>query len=124
TEPTLLEQVLRGGGASLADSPSFQAVSRVVPGPVSSLSYVRPDESARISYDMIKSGQFEKALQSAATAGAPGGGDLAKISKVINKEKLPDFGVFAKYLSQGGSYSVMEEDGVTITGFTLRKSNP
>jgi hypothetical protein len=124
TEPTLLEQVLRGGGASLADSPSYQAVAKIIPGPVSSLSYVRPDESARISYDMIKSGQFEKALQSAVTAGAPGGADVAKLSRVINKEKLPDFNVFAKYLSQGGSYSLMEDDGVTITGFTLRKSNP
>jgi hypothetical protein len=124
TEPTLLEQVLRGGGAALADSPAYQAVAKNVPGPVSSLSYVRPDESARISYDMIKSGQFEKALQSAATAGAPGGADVARLSKVINKEKLPDFNVFAKYLSQGGSYSLMEDDGVTITGFTLRKSNP
>jgi hypothetical protein len=124
TEPTLLEQALRGGGASLAESPSFQAVASSLPGPVSSLSYVRPDESARISYDMIKSGQFEKALQSAATAGAAGGTDVAKLSKVINKEKLPDFSVFAKYLSQGGSYSVMEDDGVTITGFTLRKANP
>ena len=124
TEPTLLEQALRGGGASLADSPAFQAVAKTLPGPVSSLSYIRPDESARISYDMIKSGQFEKALQSAATAGAAGGADVAKLSKVINKEKLPDFSVFAKYLSQGGSYSVMEDDGVTITGFTLRKANP
>ncbi|HMB02154.1 MAG TPA: hypothetical protein VKP69_00260, partial [Isosphaeraceae bacterium] len=121
TEPTLLEQVLRGGGAALADSSSFQAVAREVPGPVSSLSYVRPDEQARISYDMIKSGQFEKALQGAATAGGP---DMAKIGKLIDKDKLPDFSVFAKYLSQGGSYGVMEDDGLTITGFTLRKVNP
>jgi hypothetical protein len=123
TEPTLLEQVLRGGAAALADSRSFQAVAREVPGPVSILSYVRPDEQARLSYDMIKSGQFEKALQSAKTAGA-GGPDVAKIGKLIDKDKLPDFSIFAKYLSQGGSYGVMEDDGLTITGFTLRKVNP
>ncbi|HMB07337.1 MAG TPA: hypothetical protein VKP69_26850 [Isosphaeraceae bacterium] len=120
TEPTLLEQILRGG-AALADSSSFQAVAREVPGPVSTLSYVRPDEQARIYYDMIKSGQFEKALQGAATAGGP---DMAKLGKLIDKDKLPDFPVFAKYLSQGGSYGVMEDDGLTITGFTLRKVNP
>ena len=42
------------------------------------MSYVRPDEQARISYDMIKSGQFEKALQSAAVAGGP---DLSKLGQ-------------------------------------------
>ena len=63
TEPTLLEQVLRGGGPALADSPAFQAVAKEIPEQVSSLSYVRPEEQARLLYDMVKSGQFEKALQ-------------------------------------------------------------
>jgi hypothetical protein len=49
---------------------------------------------------------------------------VAKIGKLIDKDKLPDFSIFAKYLSQGGSYGVMEDDGLTITGFTLRKVNP
>ena len=71
TEPTLLEQVLRGGGPALADSPAFQAVAKEIPEKVSSLTFVRPEEQARLSYDMIKSGQFEKALQAAAIAGGP-----------------------------------------------------
>ncbi len=70
---------------------------------------------------MIKNGQFEKALQSAAMAGGP---DISKFGKFIDKDKLPDFSVFAKYLSQGGGYGVMEEDGLVWTGFTLRKANP
>ena len=121
TEPTLLEQVLRGGGPALADSPAFQAVAKEVPDKVSSLTYVRPDEQARVSYDMIKSGQFEKALQGAAVAGGP---DVSKLGKLFDKDKLPDFSVFAKYLSQGGGYSVMDDDGMTFTSFTLRKANP
>ena len=37
------------------------------------MTYVRPDESARLSYDLIKSGQFEKAiLQGMAAARRPG----------------------------------------------------
>ena len=122
SDPTLLELTLRGGGPTLAESPSFHAVAKEIPEKVSSLSYARPDESARLSYDMIKSGQFEKALAGAAVAG--GGPDVSKLGKAIDKSKLPDFSVFAKYLSQGGGYSIMEDDGVTFTSFTLRKTNP
>ena len=121
SEQSLLEQVLRGGGPALADSTSYQAVADKMPGKVSSMTYVRPDEQARITYDMIKSGQFEKALQGAAVAGGP---NLSRFAKLIDKEKMPDFSVFAKYLSQGGRYSEMNEDGLTITGFTLRKAKP
>lgn len=121
SEPTLLELVLRGGGPALADSPDFQAVAKEIPEKASTLSYVRPEEQARLSYDMIKSGQFEKALQGSAVAGGP---DLGNIGKIIDKDKLPDFSIFAKYLSQGGSFGLQEEDGFTVTGFTLRKAKP
>src|SRR5439155_26007033 len=109
------------GGPSLASSKAYQAVASVIPKQVSSMSYVRPDEQARLTYDMIKSGQFEKALQGAAVAGGP---DLARFAKLIDKDKLPDFSVFAKYLSQGGRYGEMNDDGFSLTGFTLRKAKP
>lgn len=120
SEPTLLEQVLRGG-APLADSPEFLAVAEKAPAKTSSLTYVRPEESARVSYEMIKSGQFEKALQSASATGGP---DVSGVGKLFDKSKLPDFSVFAKYLSAGGGYAVMEDDGVMITNFSLRSANP
>jgi len=123
TDTTLLEQVLRPGGATLADSPSFQTVSKEFPEKASGLSYVRPDESARLTYDMIKSGQFEKAIQQA-TAARAGGREVPSLKKIIPTEKLPDFSAFMKYLSLGGSYSLMDDDGFTLTGFTLRRSNP
>jgi len=121
SEPTLLEQILRGGGPSLADSPDFQKVAKEIPDKESTLSFVRPEEQARLSYDMIKSGQFEKALQGAAVAGGP---DLGNLGKLIDKDKLPDFSIFAKYLSVGGSYGMQDEEGMTLTGFTLRKATP
>ena len=121
TEPTLLEQVLRGGGSSLAENPSYSEVAKEYPEKTSTLSFARPEESARVSYDMIKSGQLEKTLQG---LGANGGADVSEIFKFIDKDKLPDFSVFAKYLSQGGGYSQMDEDGITMTNFTLRKANP
>jgi hypothetical protein len=121
SEPTLLEQVLRGGGPALADSAAFKAVAREMPSKVSSMTYVRPDEQARITYDMVKSGQFEQAVQGAAVAGGP---DLASLARLLAREKLPEFSVFARYLSQGGRYSETSEDGVTITSFSLRKAKP
>jgi hypothetical protein len=122
TDTTLLEQVLRPGNPTLADSASFQSVAKEYPERASGLSYIRPDESARLSYDLVKSGKFEKAIQSATAArGAPAMPDLGKI---IPTDKLPDFSVFAKYLSLGGGFSTMDEDGFMMTGFTLRRPGP
>lgn len=122
SEATLLEQVLRGGGPSLADSAAFQEVAKELPSQSSSMSFTRPDEQARISYDLIKNGQFSKALRGAAGAGP----DLSQLADMIDKDKdkLPDFSVFSKYLSQGGGYGVSDDDGMVLTGFTLRKAKP
>jgi hypothetical protein len=114
-DPAFLESVLRGG-TSLADSPNFQAVAKQIPAKSSTLTYAKSDEQARATYDMIKSGQFEKQLKA-----NPNGPDP---SKLFDKSKLPDFSVFAKYLSAGGGFGLMEDDGVTFTSFTLRKTNP
>jgi hypothetical protein len=121
TDTTLLEQVLRPGNAGLADSTNFQTVAKEYPEKASAISYVRPEESARLSYDLIKNGQFEKAIQQA-TAGR--GKELGDLAKLLPTDKLPDFSVFAKYLSLGGGFSVADDDGFTMTGFTLRRANP
>jgi hypothetical protein len=123
SEPTLLEQVLRGGGSTLADSPGFQEVVKEMPDQVSTLRYARPEEQARISYDMVKNGGFTKALRNARPAA---GADFNKLADLIekDKDKLPDFEVFAKYLSSGGGYSVADDDGLTFTSFTLRNAKP
>jgi hypothetical protein len=123
TDATLLEQVLRPGNAALVDSAQYQSIAKEFPERASGMTYVRPDESARLSYDMIKSGQFEKAIQQAAAQGG-GGRDLPDLGKLLPTDKLPDFSVFAKYLSLGGGSSIMDDDGFTMTGFTLRRANP
>jgi hypothetical protein len=122
TNTTLLEQVLRPGNSSLADSSAFQAVSREIPERASSLTYVRPDEQARLSYDMVKNGQLEKAIQQAAAQA--GGREVPSLDKLIPTDKLPEFSFFAKYLSLGGGYSVMDDDGFVMTSFTMRRENP
>ncbi len=124
TDTTLLELVLRPGNAMLSENAGFQSVSKEIPERVSGMSFIRPDESARITYDLVKSGQIDKALQQA--MGGVGGPQrpLPPVGKVLAIEKLPDFSVIAKYLSVRGSYSVMDDDGFTMTGFTLRRSGP
>ena len=44
-------------------TPAFQAVVKEMPERVSGMTFVRPDESARLLYDLVKSGQYEKAIQ-------------------------------------------------------------
>jgi hypothetical protein len=122
TDTTLLEQVLRPGNPSLAESSSYQTIAKEFPERISGMSYVRPDESARLSYDMVKNGTFAKAIQQGMAARQAR--DMPDLSKLIPVDKLPDFSVFAKYLSLGGSSSVMDDDGFTMTGFTLRNANP
>ena len=123
TDTALLEQILRPGVVPLAESPTYQTVAKEIPQKVSGTTFVRPDEQARLSYDLIKSGQFEKAILQGMAA-SRGGQAPAELPKIINPDKLPDFSVFAKYLTLGGSYSVTDEDGLLSTGFTLRKNNP
>jgi hypothetical protein len=117
----LLEQILRGGGSALADDSQFRAVAAKYPTQVSSFTYNRPEEQARAVYNTFKSGQFQEAIEAAGNAGGAGE-ELPDLSELIDVTKIPEFSVFAKYLTQGGSYSVMEEDGLTITQFSLPKS--
>ena len=118
--PALLEQVIRGGSAPLADSQPFLDATKGIPAKSSTLSFSRAEEQARASYEMIKNGDFEKALQQAGGANAP----KVKLSEVFDVNKLPDFSVFTKYLSNAAGFGVSNEDGVLFTGFSLRKSNP
>ena len=125
TDTTMLEQVLRPVSATLSENASFQSVVKEIPERVSGMTFVRPDESARLLYDLVKSGQYEKAIRQA--TGAAAGAQrqqLPKLDKVLANEKLPEFSVIAKYLSLGGSYSIMDDDGFTMTGFTLRRGGP
>ncbi len=122
TDASLLEQILRPGNTPLAESEAFQKVARELPEKASGMTFVRPDEQAKISYDMIKSGQVVKALEQAAAG--RGGREIPSLDKLIPTDKLPDFSVFTKYLSLSGSFSTMDDDGFLMTGFTLRRANP
>lgn len=116
----LLEQVLRSGGPGLADNPTFQALTKHYPAKSFSLSYQRPDEVARVYYDMIKTGQFKEMVQQQAReAGQP----IPDV-EIIDPKLLPDYSVFTKYLTQTGGYGQSDEDGAVFTSFTLKPNTP
>ena len=117
TDSTLLEQILRGGGTPLAESADYQAVARQFPATSSTLSYQQPDEQARAMYDMFKSGQLKDAFEE----GARNAGGNAEVPELIDPDKVPDFSVFAKYLTPGGGYSVMEPEGVNMIQFSIKQ---
>ena len=122
TEPSLLEQVLRSGGPALADSPEYQAYAKRLPEKSSLVSFSRVEDQARLAYDMVKNGGLQKAIDQANAANP--NADAPKPKNPIDPKKIPDFSVFAKYLGQGGSFGVQDEQGLTITSFMLRKENP
>lgn len=116
-EPTLLEQVLRGGGPTLAESAEYEAVRTHMPERVSIMSFARPEEAVQVLYGMMGGEQFKMALdqmRSQAPADAP------DFSQLFDPKLLPEFEAIKKYLAPGGSYGVPDEDGVTLTQFTLK----
>jgi hypothetical protein len=118
TEPALLEQVLRGGGPSLAESDAYRSFARELPSRVSSVYYIRPEEQARLTYALFKNGQIETGLQ----GGAFGVGvDLSVLTSDLDKGKLPEFSLFTKYATPAGRYSESSEDGFSMTTIVLRK---
>jgi hypothetical protein len=120
SKPSILEQAIRGGGPSLRESTAYQAAAKYLPAQASTLTFTRPEEQARVLYNLFQSGQLgDLVRESARNAGMPlPQGDL------IDPAKVPDFSVFEKYISQSAAYGIMEDDGVTFTQFTLKKQAP
>jgi hypothetical protein len=120
SEPQMLEQALRSGGPSLADSPEYQRVAKKLPSSASIVSFDRTDENARMLYEMIKSGQLKQSLEE---ANAAAGAEAPKID--LDTSKLPDFEVIAKYLCDSGGYGeVIEGEGFFAIQFSLKKEAP
>ncbi len=116
---SLLEMVLRGGSPALADSEAYLAVAKQLPAEASSISFQRPEEQARILYDMIKNGQLEEAFKQGAENA---GGDVnVEVPELIDPSKMPAFDVISKYLAPSGGYMQIEPDGVRFTQFSLAR---
>jgi hypothetical protein len=117
TEPTIIEQTLRGGAESLANSTDYQEVSKHFPSSASALGYEKPEDQAQAFYAMLDNGQLKQAFE-AMRAQNP---DAPPIEELFDADLLPEFEVVQKYLAPGGSYGVMTDEGMVYTSFTLRK---
>jgi hypothetical protein len=118
-EATLLEQVLRPGGPSLADSPAFQAVAKHLPAQSVSISYVKTDDQLHVVYERIKNGQIQEDVD-ALNVFFEG----FRVADFIDAAKLPDYSVIGKHLLPGGGFAQTDDEGATITQFTLKPANP
>jgi hypothetical protein len=112
----LLEKVLRGG-ATLVDSDAYRAFARETPDRVSSITYIRPDEHARLAYALLKNGMVETGLHGMAVSLGPD----SPLDTLAGTTKFPAFSVFTRHLAQGGRFTEWSEDRLTITSFSLRK---
>jgi hypothetical protein len=118
TEPTLLEQVLRGGGEPLLESREYQEVARHFPSTSSSLGFDRPEDQVRQLYSLFGSDQFKQALEQMRAQNP----DAPPFHELFDPKLLPEFDAIVKYLAPSGSYGSPGDDGMLYTSFTLRKS--
>jgi hypothetical protein len=104
----LVERVLRGtnGQESLAESAAFQRIARRFPERPVSISYNRADTTVQSLLAFLKSPASFQLL----------GPDAASIAA-----KLPSVDALKKYSSASGSYMQVDERGLKITSFSLKK---
>jgi hypothetical protein len=118
-EPSLLEQILRGDGKGLTTNGDFRAVMKHCPSRTSLLVYQEPAQALLPLYNLFKSPQLTTLISTKGEEKVP---DVSGPSDLIDTTKLPAFSVFAKYLTPVGGYGVMDEAGMTVSLFTLRKT--
>jgi len=119
---TLLEKVLRGGDdvEPLAQSLDYRLVASRVPDSAGGITFGRPEQSWRMLYEMIRSGQLRDSMAGAAMFFP----SLLNLSQAIDGEKLPEFDVVRRYLAPSGGFIQSDEDGILYVSFTLRKESP
>jgi hypothetical protein len=118
TEPTLLEQVLRGGGQSLAESAEFQTALKHFPSNVSMFTFERPEDQVQVMYATLNNDQFKTALSQLREQN-PNAPDLEEF---FDPKLLPDAKDIQKYFSPSGGYAVTSEEGLIYTTFTLKNA--
>ena len=116
TEPTLLEQILRGGGSSLADSAEFQAALKHIPAQVSMLNFDRPEDQVQVMYSMLTNDQFKMALSQIQEQSPEG----PKLDEFLDPKLLPAAKEIQKYFAPSGGYGIASDDGFIMTSFTLK----
>ena len=113
---------------ALVNSTDFALVraelNKLVPGEHSVETFSRTDEEYRAVYELIRQGRmpeaetmFGKLLNNVLGDGKEGSVRKQK----IDGSKLPEFETVRRYFGPGGMRVVSEEDGWSLTGFTMSK---
>ncbi|MGL4464467.1 MAG: hypothetical protein ACRC1K_20135, partial [Planctomycetia bacterium] len=122
THVEILDQMLNAEeGAGLAESPKFRKIAAKLPEKVSGFTFVDSEAQSRAGYDAFASGKVAEQLEKALEQNEEAGELLSGFVEVLKGEDLPEFDEIKKYFTPGGSYVVMNESGVRIVQFTLKK---
>lgn len=113
---------------ALSNSTDFGIVraelNRLVPGEHSVQTFSRTDEEYRAVYELIRQGRMgesETMLGKLLNNMLGDGKDGSIRKQKIDGSKLPDFETVRRYFGPGGMSVVSEEDGWSLTGFTVSK---
>jgi len=105
TDASRLEEVLRGTGSSpLSKSDAWQKIDKHIPDKVSMIGFQDQKDQLRSMYEAVRSGQIGQQVE---------GFDFSK---------LPPFDDVSKYLRNGGSYAMPDENGALFVSFSLKLS--
>ena len=83
----------------------------------SGVSYVRPEESLQLFYELARDPANRDRLRQISASN----GVFKALLQALESQKLPEFSVIAKYLAPGGGFLVEEETGIHYMAFGLRR---
>lgn len=122
THIELLDTVLNFSGAGLAESAEYRRIASKFPANTSSISFVRSEAQGRAFWQMLKSGQLSKMLRGAAEQ-QDEDADARLIegwATALDGSNLPDFEQVKQHFTTSGGFSVMDQNGLQTTYYTLK----
>lgn len=108
TDVKLVERVLRGtaGRESLADTSAYKRIAKRFPEKTASIGYGRDENAIQSLLEFLNSPAAVQVL----------GPDAMEL-----EEKLPSSEVLKKFMASSGSFMQLDERGLKITSFSLKK---
>lgn len=122
THVELLDKVLDyEGKPGLAENADYRKVAEKFPSATSLITYTKSEEQARAAFQAVKSGQVSKAMKQALEQQDEVSAFLGGLIDALEGKNLPEFSAVKKYFLPSGAYAVMNEKGIQLTTFTLKK---
>lgn len=117
-----IAEVLNGSVGKLSDSLEYQLIADRISAQLqdkecSAISFVRPEESLQLFYELAKDPANRERLESV----SENNGFFKALLVALQKHELPPFSVIAKYLAPGGGFLIDDETGLHYMSFSLRR---